>query len=424
MSDWKETTLGNLAEVQTGPFGSQLKNEQYITGGTPVVTVEHIKDFLIEDFIYPSVTDEDKKRLKKYTLKSGDIVFSRVGSVDLSALVKKHQDGWLFSSRMLRVRVKEKLDTQFLSYHLRQSTIRQFIINISVGSTMPSINTEILKSLPIVYCSLEEQKRIANILSCLDAKIENLRRQNETLEQIAQTLFKHWFIDFEFPNADGKPYKSSGGAMSPSELGDIPEGWRVLTLQQICKTIYRYPQFYGMEKVESGVPVIRGEHLLKNGRISNDFSDYWFVKDEYSAKFPKTILEEFDVVLSVRGSVGNYSVVGKKHIGVQISPNTIRLSANPKNLKQFLLYTCLKSNQFKHKLLMTVSSSAVPAINAVEFKTFEFVVPDMSIQNRLSNVFKDLYRKIDANENQIQTLTKTRDALLPKLMSGQLRVKE
>jgi type I restriction enzyme S subunit len=190
MSEWKEEKLGNLAEVQTGPFGSQLKNEQYITGGTPVVTVEHIKDFLIEDFIYPSVTDEDKNTLKRYILKSGDIVFSRVGSVDLSALVKEHQDGWLFSSRMLRVRVKEKLDTQFLSYYLRQSTIRQFILNISVGSTMPSINTEILKSLPIIYCSLPEQKRIADVLSCLDAKIENLSRQNETLEQIAQTLFR------------------------------------------------------------------------------------------------------------------------------------------------------------------------------------------------------------------------------------------
>ena len=120
MSDWKEDKLGILAEVQTGPFGSQLKNEQYITGGTPVVTVEHITNFLIEDFIYPSVTEEDKNTLKRYVLKSGDIVFSRVGSVDLSALVKKHQDGWLFSSRMLRVRVKEKLDTQFLSYYLRQ----------------------------------------------------------------------------------------------------------------------------------------------------------------------------------------------------------------------------------------------------------------------------------------------------------------
>ena len=218
MSEWQQSTLGKMASVQTGPFGSQLKNEQYVTGGTPVVTVEHIKDFLIQDFVYPSVTDEDKRRLNKYTLKAGDIVFSRVGSVDLSAIVNAHQDGWLFSSRMLRVRVKEGLDSVFLSYYLRQSAIRQFIVGISVGSTMPSINTEILKSLPVIYPSLEKQKDIAATLLSLDRKIKNLRKQNETLEAIAQTLFKHWFVDFEFPNADGKPYKSSGGRVIASNL--------------------------------------------------------------------------------------------------------------------------------------------------------------------------------------------------------------
>ncbi|MFM6270631.1 MAG: restriction endonuclease subunit S, partial [Dolichospermum sp.] len=211
MSDWKTAKLGNLAEVQTGPFGSQLKNEQYITGGTPVVTVEHITNFLIEDFTYPSVTDEDKNRLKKYTLKAGDIVFSRVGSVDLSALVKNHQDGWLFSSRMLRVRVKEKLNTKFLSYYLRQSSVRQFIINTSVGSTMPSINTELLKNLPVVYCSLEKQKKIASVLSSLDDKIELNNRINSELENLAKTIYDYWFVQFDFPDENGTPYKSSGG---------------------------------------------------------------------------------------------------------------------------------------------------------------------------------------------------------------------
>ena len=89
--------------------------------------------------------------------------------------------------------------------------------------------------LKIILPSNPEQSAIAFILKNLDDKIENLRRQNETLEQIAQTLFKHWFIDFEFPNADGKPYKSSGGAMFASELGDIPEGWAIKPLDEIAE---------------------------------------------------------------------------------------------------------------------------------------------------------------------------------------------
>jgi len=113
MGEWKECKLEKVAEVKTGPFGSQLKNEQYITGGTPVVTVEHINNFRIIDFNYPSVTDDDKQRLSKYLLKAGDIIFTRVGSVDLSAYVKPHQDGWMFSSRMLRVRPTQEIDSRF-----------------------------------------------------------------------------------------------------------------------------------------------------------------------------------------------------------------------------------------------------------------------------------------------------------------------
>ena len=189
MSEWKECELKKIAEVQTGPFGSQLKNEQYITGGTPVITVEHINNFRIVDFDYPSVTDEDKDRLAKYLLKAGDIIFTRVGSVDLSAFVQPYQDGWMFSSRMLRVRPIQDVDSRFLSYFFQQKRFREYILNISVGATMPSINTEILKGIPVSYPPLLEQKAIAEVLSSLDDKIDLLHRQNKSLEQMAETLY-------------------------------------------------------------------------------------------------------------------------------------------------------------------------------------------------------------------------------------------
>ena len=117
---WTVKTLGEVSKVQTGPFGSQLLNEQYIKGGTPIVTVEHINDFKISKFDYPSVTEEDKNRLSKYILKEGDIIFTRVGSVDLSAYVNKSQDGWLFSSRMLSVRTNEEVNLSLI--HISEPT--------------------------------------------------------------------------------------------------------------------------------------------------------------------------------------------------------------------------------------------------------------------------------------------------------------
>jgi type I restriction enzyme, S subunit len=412
MSDWKETKLENLAEVQTGPFGSQLKNEQYITGGIPVVTVEHIKDFLIEDFSYPSVTDEDKNRLKKYTLKSGDIVFSRVGSVDLSALVKKHQDGWLFSSRMLRVRVKEKLDTQFLSYYLRQSAIRQFIINISVGSTMPSINTEILKSIPIAYCSLEEQKRIANILSCLDAKIENLRRQNETLEQIARSLFKHWFIDFEFPNVIGKPYKSSGGAMFTSELGEIPEGWRIFSLDEIADFLNGLAmQKYPPDNESDFLPVIKIREL-RAGITDNT--------DKASMNIPaKYIIENGDIIFSWSGSL---DVVIWNFGKGALNQHLFKVNSDKYSKWFYYYWTLTHLNDFQR-----IAKSKATTMGHIQRKHLTEAlcnVPDSNFLEQANKIFSPILQKNINNAIHIQTLTKTRDALLPKLMSGQIRVRE
>ena len=119
----------------------------------------------------------------------------------------------------------EKADPRFICYYFLSPKVQQIITRNSVGSTIPGFNLTQLRDFPVSLPSLKEQTEIADILFGLDRKIENLRKQNETLEQIAQTLFKHWFVDFEFPNEDGKPYKSSGGEMERSELGEIPAGW-------------------------------------------------------------------------------------------------------------------------------------------------------------------------------------------------------
>jgi len=423
MSEWRETTLGKVAEVQTGPFGSQLKNEQYITGGTPVVTVEHIKDFLIDDFIYPSITDEDKNRLERYILKSGDIVFSRVGSVDLSAIVKNHQNGWLFSSRMLRVRVKEELDTNFLSYYLRQSSIRQYINNIAVGSTMPSINTAILKSLPIVYCSFQEQKKIADVLSCLDAKIENLRSQNQTLEKIAQTLFNHWFIDFEFPNDSGEPYRLSGGAMVDSELGDIPVGWYVGVSGEIINLqggfAFKSEDF---QKV--------GKHgVIKIKNISDsviDINKTDFIPDSIACNTNRKFkISSGDILIAMTGAeVAKIGVIPKTEKSLFLNQRVGLFEEKIKGGKLFIYY--LFTRQEYQKLLSDrgSGSSAQPNISASDIEAINIVIPVADVLGRFEKTINCLFEKRCENLLQIQTLTKTRDTLLPKLMSGQIRVAE
>lgn len=173
--------LGEFAEIQTGPFGSQLHKEDYVLNGTPIVTVEHLGNRLFTEQNLPRVSDDDKQRLSKYILSEGDIVFSRVGSVDRCSYVDESHDGWMFSGRCLRVRPDKTVLPLYLYYYFCLEETKQFVRNIAVGATMPSINTKLMSEVPVSIPEIESQQRIADILSSIDNKIELNETINENL---------------------------------------------------------------------------------------------------------------------------------------------------------------------------------------------------------------------------------------------------
>lgn len=187
---WRVGCLGDVSEVQTGPFGSQLHNEDYVDVGTPMITVEHIVDDNIQHSPnVPKVSDDDKERLSKYILKEGDIVFSRVGSVDRSAYVSAHEDGWMFSGRLLRVRGNlSKVYPHYLHYLLAKESTKKYIRKIAVGATMPSINTGILSGIPIIIPPLPEQKAFVDILFSFDGRTNENSLQVRHLSKTRDTL--------------------------------------------------------------------------------------------------------------------------------------------------------------------------------------------------------------------------------------------
>ena len=245
-ADYIEEPLKNLCipehGIQTGPFGSQLHQRDYVADGTPIVTVEHLGENRIIHQDLPRVSDKDRKRLSKYSLQKGDVVFSRVGSVDRRSLVRQEEEGWLFSGRCLRVRVDpNKIDPVFLSYFFGTKSFREHINSIAVGATMPSLNTQLLSDVIVPHPTRPEQRAIAHILGTLDDKIELNRRMNETLEAMARALFKSWFVDFDPVRAKmegrdpGLPKHIADlfpDRFGDSELGEIPEGWEVSTIGQ------------------------------------------------------------------------------------------------------------------------------------------------------------------------------------------------
>ncbi len=170
--DFYSKPLSNLADIQTGPFGSQLHKEDYVQVGTPIVTVEHLGSRRFSEQNLPCVSDSDKERLKKYVLQEGDIVFSRVGSVDRCSYVSHDYSGWMFSGRCLRVRPLFEIEPEYLYYFFTLESTKQYIRGIATGATMPSINTKFMGEVQVSYPSLDLQKKIAGILRSIDDKIE------------------------------------------------------------------------------------------------------------------------------------------------------------------------------------------------------------------------------------------------------------
>lgn len=174
--------LGDIANIQTGPFGSQLHSEDYVqNNGTPIVTVEHLGNRKFTRQNLPLVSSEDKARLSKYTMKPGDVIFSRVGSVDRCSYALPENDGWLFSGRCLRVRCREGVDPAYLYAYLSSTKVKSYIRNIAVGATMPSINTSLMSEVPVTLPSSKAQQTIGELMAAFDSKIELNSQINDYL---------------------------------------------------------------------------------------------------------------------------------------------------------------------------------------------------------------------------------------------------
>lgn len=189
--EWEVKKLGEVAEVKTGPFGSSLHESDYVREGTPIITVEHLGEFGVEHFNLPLVSNSDRQRLRAYTLAVGDIVFSRVGSVDRNALIRSTEAGWLFSGRLLRVRPDERQAlAPFLSHQFHGEAFISSVLNVAVGQTMASLNTQILKGIQVSLPPLPEQRAIAQILTDMDAEIVALEQRRDKTKGLKQGMMQ------------------------------------------------------------------------------------------------------------------------------------------------------------------------------------------------------------------------------------------
>lgn len=377
------TQLKTIADIQTGPFGSQLHKEDYVETGTPIVTVEHLGNRVFTEQNLPRVSDSDKARLIKYTLSTGDIVFSRVGSVDRCSYVDKSHDGWMFSGRCLRVRPTELVDSLYLYYYFCLEETKQFVRNIAVGATMPSINTKLLGEVVIALPDLNNQKRIAAVLSSLDDKIENNQKLNDNLADLLQTIYQGRF---------------------GNDILAVNQG----VLSDICS--------YSTDKVAVSELNVRTyfstENMLSGKAGSTEATSLPTTSQTTACHKGDTLISNirpyFKKIVYCEDKCGCSTDV------LCFTPSQPCYSA--------YLFSTLYADKFFAFMVAGSKGTKMPRGDKQQIMTYPVVLPSEEELAGFNTIASPLLEQIYSNRAENKRLSILRDTLLPKLMSGEINV--
>ena len=402
MEEWKSYKLGDIATIQTGPFGSQLHQSDYVDEGIPCImptNIGQMLDFHEENLAH--ITKEDSERLSRHLVHEGEIIYSRRGDIEKCAYVSNEQEGWFCGTGCLKISITSPLAIpKFVAYQLSTAEIRSWIVGNAVGTTMLNLNTSVLSDVPLRLPALTTQMRIVEMLDSLSNKIALNNRINHNLEEQARSLYKSWFIDFE-PFKDGK--------FVDSELGMIPEGWHIGTLSEIADiTMGQSPSGSSFNEDGHGI-------IFYQGRTEFGFR---FPSIKLFTTEPTRFAEPHSVLMSVRAPVGDINVaLDRCCIGRGLAAITAKDEAF-----SFVLYTLKgKSSELD---LYNGEGTVFGSINRKDLEGLSVLIPPMSIIQQFNDCIRPIDESIEIACKEIVNLSFSRDSLLPRLMSGQLSFDE
>jgi type I restriction enzyme S subunit len=376
----------------------------------------------------------DPANHKKYKLEDGDIVVARTGNSTGENYIFTGEIDAVYASYLIRFRIDDsKASPLYVWYNMRSHSWWDYISNSKTGSAQAGANANILSRYTFPLPPLLEQKAIASTLGALDDKIDCNRRMNETLEAMARAMFKDWFVDFGPTKAkmEGRaPYLAPEiWDLFPDRLDDEgkPEGWEMSSIESVAKKVACGPFGSSIKVatfVDEGVPVISGQHL--HGIRLFD-QDYNYITEEHADKLRNSNVFAGDLVFTHAGNIGQVVYVPEtaSYNRYAISQRQFYLRPDPDRISYQYLVLYFKSSVGQHKLLANASQVGVPSIaRPVSYlKSIIFLVPPSDILEAFNQFIIPLFSRCESLVMESKTLAHTRDLLLPKLMSGEIRVK-
>ncbi|WP_455028205.1 restriction endonuclease subunit S [Neisseria sp.] len=410
-----EYVLSSMVEIISGGTPKTDKPE-YWNGNIGWLSVADFNN--VERFVYDSdktITSKGLQESNTKLLKKGDVIISARGTVGALAQIGKEM---AFNQSCFGLRAKpEYITNDFLFYALK-NYIKNFKAK-STGSVFETINISSFDLMKLSVPCLKKQQSIAAVLSALDKKIALNKQINARLEEMAKTLYDYWFVQFDFPDANGKPYKSSGGEMVFDETlkREIPKGWEVKSLGEIALTSSGGTPTSTVQEYYKGgnIPWVNSGELNNNFIVYTDNFITQTGMDNSSAK----LVSEKSILLAMYGATAGKTSL----ISFKTTTNQAICSILPKDMNYRVYIKSYLDNMYLY-LVQLSSGSARDNLSQDKIKRLHLVIPESGILEIFSNVTEDFYKKIENNLKQNHHLTQLRDFLLPMLMNGQVSVVE
>lgn len=416
-----------LSDICLITSSKRIFEREYVKTGVPFIRGQEVSDGSIEDSnstFECYISKERYNELKeKYIIpKKNDILITAVGTIGNLYYVDNDFEFYFKDGNLiLFTNFSEMVYPKYLYYFMKSPYFKKQIEYSMIGAVQKALTMVMLSKIEIDLPSYNEQVKIANIFSKLDNKIKNNKNINSELESMAKTIYDYWFLQYEFPNEEGKPYKSSGGKMVFNEelKKEIPEGWKVEKLEDMLE-ILKDGTHNPPKRIEHGIPLLTGTMFGKN------FLDYkeatYISKDDYEKIHATYAPKENDLIITKIGTLGNVNYLTKEDIPLAIHCNSalLRFKKQYKNVFPFLL---LKSDEFQLRMKALRGKSIQEFISLNKLGSIVCLIPDTHKIERFENYLNGIFEKMKAIRKEDEELTKLRDELLPLLMNGQVSFK-
>lgn len=410
--EWKHYKMDDVIdEISMGPFGSDVKKEFYVNKGIPILNGSNLQGIKLQENSFGYLTEEKADSLNKCNAHRGDIIVTHRGTLGQIVYVPSNSkyDRYVISQSQFRFRCKPDLvDVQYLVYyfHTREGQYKILANASQVGVPALARATSTFRLIDIKLPSLADQRRIASILSSLDRKIELNNKINADLEEMAQAIFKNWFVDFE-------PFKN--GKFVDSELGMIPEGWKVGRLTDVIKLM------------PGGTPKTSEPLYWDNGTIPffspKDVNGvYCFATEKHITeaglnKCSSNLYPKDTIFITCRGTVGKVCLTA---CDMAMNQSNYALKAID-GYSQYYVFFLVKS--VVERLIKKSNGAVFSAITSKDFDEVTLIPSQKAVED-FTNVIDGFFRRIFAIGTESSRLSLLRDTLLPRLMSGELEVPE